>query len=189
MNPSRRFWMQRSAAFAALGTIAIARRTFAQSAGSPAHAPPHAPNFGPPVNGLRLGLQWVNNFGIAFVLENVSNAPITVLSHVAAGNTHLDWFELRVESATHNAPPRTLRFIETSTRSGRVIETIAPGARHAQAIDTRYWGHSASNPAPGWHTSPTYLLTAIYDTSHETERGVWHGRLESGTNGDWIDLG
>lgn len=68
---------------------------------------------------------------MAFVLEDVWSAPITVLSHVTAGTVHLDWFELRTEeSATHNAPPRTLHFVENRHGAARVTETIAPGARH-----------------------------------------------------------
>jgi hypothetical protein len=106
-----------------------------------------------------------------------------------AGQTHFDWFELRVESATHNAPLRILHFVETRTRAGRARETIAPGARLTQSFDTRYWGRSDTNrPDPAWHTSPTYLLSAVYDTTNEHEPGIWRGRLESGQSSDYVDL-
>lgn len=148
-----------------------------------------APSFGPPVNGLRLGLQWRSNFTLAFVLENVGPAPLLVHSHVSAGREHLDWYELTLSSATNAAPPRVLRFSEDRERSALLTATIAPNAQLAHVVDTREWGRSPSNrPAAGWRASPNYLLALAYDTSRE-HGAVWRGRLASGQLSTWVDLG
>lgn len=185
----RRTVLQNLALAASAAVLGRARPVMAQAAaGAVASPPPQPPTFGTPVDGLRLGLQWRDNFTLAFVLENVSPAPITVLSHVMAGDTHLDGYELLLESATHTAPPRVLRFVERRTRSARAIVALAPGAQLSHTVDTRRWGRSPSNPIPpGWHTSPTYLLTLSYDTRNEA--GVWRGRLVAGQQSTWIDTG
>ena len=48
-----------------------------------------------PYNGLKLGV-WTDNECVWMAIENVSDAPIIVYSHVMTYETHYDWFELRL---------------------------------------------------------------------------------------------
>lgn len=142
-------------------------------ADKPAAAPPASRvAWGKPAAGLRLGLE-ADGASVTFTLENVSAAPIEVLSHVATHEQHLDWFTLRV---TDGPTPRELQFTDARNRSAPVKVMLAPGASLRHRVDAAAWALRTINGAralsPGAHAA-----SAVYAV---TDAAVWSGRLASG---------
>ncbi|RIK46865.1 MAG: hypothetical protein DCC58_01700 [Chloroflexi bacterium] len=136
--------------------------------------PVPALTWGQPQGGLRLGLA-ADGAQITLALENIGKQPLEVLSHVEAGEIHLDWYTLHVASGT--APPRLIHLLDDRDESAIIRATLAPQQRLQHTIDLQAW---ASRPANGGAPFPPgdYQLNATYSV---TPRGaVWAGRLEAG---------
>jgi hypothetical protein len=126
-----------------------------------------------PVNGLRLGVG--GNGGFAELsLENTGTTPLLVLSHVNAGETHLDWFSLHLRDS-HGAV-RDLHLFADRDKSAEVKVTLAPGQRVNHRVDLQSWAARPSNGAAALREG-AYELSATY----EVDAGAhWSGKLEAG---------
>jgi hypothetical protein len=130
--------------------------------------------WGSPVNGLRLGVSGGAGFA-ELSLENVGTQPLTVLSHVNAGEMHLDWFTLRLRAGSGAA--RDLHLLADRDKSGRVKVTLEPGKSLQHRVDVQRW---AARPVNG--NAPlaagSYELRATYEV--EAGEPHWSGKLEAG---------
>jgi hypothetical protein len=131
-------------------------------------------HWGTPVNGLRLGV--AGTAGMAELsLENVGAAPLRVLSHVNAGEIHLDWFT--VELRDRGGAERTLHLMAARNKSGRVEVTLAPGQSLQHRVDLQAWAVRAENDGKEL-AEGDYALRATYQV--EPEEGRWSGKLTAG---------
>lgn len=133
-----------------------------------------AATWGEPVDGLRLGLA-PRDAAIELVLQNVGETDLEVLSHVAAGEIHLDWYTLRLQDA--GGDTRTLRLLDARDESGVVRATVAPGesVRHRVAV-----GEWAARPVNGGQplAPGTYQVSATYAAPPRGK--TWSGEIEAG---------
>lgn len=131
-------------------------------------------HWGTAVNGLRLGV--AGGAGIAELsLENVGAAPLRVLSHVNAGEIHLDWFTLVLRDG--RGAERTLHLMADRNKSARVEVTLAPGEHLQHRVDLQSW---AARPDNGGKELPEgdYAVRATYQV--DPEDGRWSGALAAG---------
>lgn len=131
-------------------------------------------HWGTPVNGLRLGV--AGGAGVAELsLENVGAAPLRVLSHVNAGEIHLDWFTVALRDS--RGTERTLHLLADRNKSGRVEVTLAPGQHLQHRVDLQAW---AARPDNGGAVlvEGDYAVRATYEV--EPEDGLWSGKLAAG---------
>jgi hypothetical protein len=109
-------------------------------------------------------------------LRNRCDRAITVLSHVEAGDKHLDWYRFRiVDRSTRQS--RELKIIDDRDESSRVTVYLEPGKSVEHRVDLAVWARRGVNGAkpiaPG-----TYDLTVDYEVR---DNGTfWRGRLEAG---------
>ena len=127
-----------------------------------------------PVNWLRLGISGGSGFA-ELSLENVGTQPLTVLSHVNAGESHLDWFTLHVRDGKGAA--RDLRMVADRDKAWRVKVTLEPGKSLQHRVDIQRW---AARPVNGnaQLAAGSYELRATYEV--EPGEPVWSGKLEAG---------
>lgn len=131
-------------------------------------------HWGTPVNGLRLGI--AGGAGVAELsLENVGGAPLRVLSHVNAGEVHLDWFTLELRDSRGAA--RTLHLMAERNKSGRVEVTLAPGQNLAHRVDLQAWAARPDNGGKDL-AAGDYEVTATYEVA--SGEPVWSGKLTAG---------
>jgi hypothetical protein len=130
--------------------------------------------WGSPVNGLRLGVSGGAGF-VELSLENVGTQPLTVLSHVNAGEIHLDWFTLRLRDGSGGT--RALHLLADRDKSGGVKVTLEPGKSLQHRVDVQRW---AARPANGSAplSAGSYELRATYEV--EAGEPHWSGKLEAG---------
>lgn len=130
--------------------------------------------WGEPLNGLRLGLE-KNDGDLILHLRNVGQVPLEVLSHVDAGEVHLDWFTLNLQDEKGNNHQVTL--LDNRDESGIVLVDLAPGEGLQHTVDVTDWATREAN----YHRAVVpgrYQLSAVYDAP---DRGNnWVGRLEVG---------
>jgi hypothetical protein len=108
-------------------------------------------------------------------LRNRSREPLRVLSHVDAGQVHLDWYALILTAADGSA--RTLKLLDARNESGSVVVDLAPDKELEHVVDVQAWAARGPNGskrfAPG-----VYQMTATYSV---TEKGDhWTGTLSAG---------
>jgi hypothetical protein len=127
-----------------------------------------------PVNGLRLGVSGGSGFA-ELSLENVGTQPLTVLSHVNAGDIHLDWFTLHLRDG--RGATRDLRMVANRDKAGRVKVTLEPGKSLQHRVDIQRW---AGRPINGnaQLAAGSYEVRATYEV--EPGEPVWSGKLEAG---------
>ena len=111
---------------------------------------------------------------VKFYLKNVGDAPADVLSHVNAGDEHLDWYSLRMEN--EKGETRTLRFFESRDKSGSVKAHLEPGESLHHSVDVAGWAVRPVNGAEP--LAGTYEVYAVYEVSPPGDN--WSGRLEAG---------
>jgi hypothetical protein len=130
-------------------------------------------HWGTPVNGLRLGV--AGGAGMAELsLENVGGAPLRVLSHVNAGDIHLDWFTIELRDG--RGAERTLHLMAERNKSGRVEVTLAPGQSLQHRVDLQAWAARGDNG--GELAAGDYALRATYEV--EPGEQHWSGKLPAG---------
>jgi hypothetical protein len=121
---------------------------------------------------LELGLGYDAPCAVV-TLRNAGDVPVTVLSHVDAGQRHYDWLTIELECA---GGTRVLRFADARNESALVKATLAPGETLEHRVDLAAWalrGPNGAQPiAPG-----AYQLTATYAVDLPGEH--WRGRLVS----------
>jgi hypothetical protein len=128
-----------------------------------------------PVNGLRLGVSGSSGFA-ELSLENVGTQPLTVLSHVNAGESHLDWFTLHLRDS--KGAKRDLRMVADRNKAGQVKVTLEPGKSLQHRVDIQRWAARPTNGNAPFATG-SYELRATYEV--EPGEPVWSGKLEAGT--------
>jgi hypothetical protein len=127
--------------------------------------------WGTPVNGLRLGV--AGGAGMAeLALENVGTQPLRVLSHVNAGEVHLDWFALQLRDS--RGVVRAISLFGDRNKSGRVEVTLAPGQHLQHRVDVQSWATRAGTAL----ADGRYELRATYEV--EPGEPHWSGKLEAG---------
>ena len=130
-------------------------------------------HWGAAVNGLRLGV--AGDAGIAELsLENVGTQSLQVLSHVNAGEVHLDWFTLHLRDS--QGARRELRLFADRNKSGRVEVTLAPGQHLQHRVDIQRWAARPDNG--GVLRAGSYELRASYEV--EPGEPHWSGKLDAG---------
>jgi hypothetical protein len=107
---------------------------------------------------------------VRLTLENVGRRPLEVLSHVAAGEIHLDWFTIHLDD-------RRIVLLDSRNRSIPVRARLAPGESLAHDVDLAAWAMRGPNGraplAPGDHEARgSYEVPA--------DETAWTGRLEAG---------
>lgn len=119
-------------------------------------------------------------------LKNVSSRTITLLSHVATHETHLDWTTVRLafpvpsdegcSSVWAGQGQRVLQLDDDRDKSARVAKTLAPGATLTHVVDLRDWAQRARNGGapitPGF-----YKIEVEYKVAGE--KGMWNGTIRS----------
>jgi hypothetical protein len=131
-------------------------------------------HWGTPVNGLRLGVAGGAGFA-ELSLENVGTQPLVVLSHVNAGEVHLDWFLLRLKDS--HGTVRELHLLDDRDKSGRVQVTLTPGKSLQHRVDVQRWATKPANGSAALHDG-SYELRAVYEV--EAGEQHWSGKLEAG---------
>ena len=130
-------------------------------------------HWGTPVNGLRLGV--AGGAGVAELsLENIGGTPLRVLSHVNAGEVHLDWFTLELRDRRGE---RTLHLMAERNKSGRVEVTLAPGQSLEHRVDLQAWAVRPDNGGKDL-AEGDYELRASYEVP--SGEPVWSGKLTAG---------
>lgn len=130
--------------------------------------------WGQPLAGLRLGIS-VTGVVLVLHLQNVGDRPIKVLSHVAAGETHLDWYTLRVEAA--GGAVRTLRLLDDRNRSAQVKVDLAPTMSVQHEVDILKW---AARPVNGAEPLTEGRYSVSCDYAVAPQAGIWSGDLHAG---------
>lgn len=132
--------------------------------------------WGDPVSGVRLGLEIDATFA-TFHVQNVGTKPADVMSHVQAGETHLDWYTLEIDAP--GGCKREIGFVDERDRSAPIKVTLAPQAELSHRVDIASW---AARPANGSKPlSPgTYSVIARYQVSPGAAPTVWTGTLSAG---------
>jgi hypothetical protein len=129
--------------------------------------------WGSPANGLRLGITGGTSFA-ELSLENVGTQPLTVLSHINAGEVHLDWYSLHLRDP--RGTTRTLQLWDDRNKSAQIKVTLEPGKSLSHRVDIQRW---ASRPHNGGALPDgTYELRATYEV--EPGEPHWAGKLEAG---------
>jgi hypothetical protein len=128
--------------------------------------------------GLQAGL-WAVDEHLGVALRNVGAEPLTVLSHVDAGTTHLDWYVVSLTGADGSTRP--LYLFDDRDESGPVAVVLAPGELVSHTIDLLWWAKRSPNAdeplLPGeYEASVTYEVS---DDDAELD-SAWSGRLDSG---------
>lgn len=132
-------------------------------------------SWGEPLRGLRLGVA-TDGSEVELHLQNVGTTPLEVLSHVKAGEVHLDWYKLRLEDEKSNS--RELRLMDNRNRSAIVQAHLEPGASIQHQVDIVAWAARSVNGAQPLDVA-TYKLYAVYQVEPESDH--WNGRLEAGS--------
>lgn len=131
-------------------------------------------SWGKQVSGLRLGLSPDGGL-VELHLQNVGTAPLEVLSHVNAGDIHLDWYTLHLTDEKGNT--RKLKLVDERDKSGIVRAHLEPGGSIQHQVNVGVWAtHSINGTKP--LAAGTYKLYAVYEV--EPGRNSWSGRLEAG---------
>lgn len=131
-------------------------------------------SWGQQVSGLRLGLSTDGGF-VELHLQNIGTAPLEVLSHVNAGDIHLDWYTLRLKDELGNT--RKLELVDERDKSGIVRAHLEPGVSIQHQVDVVAWAVRSINGTKPL-AAGTYKLYAVYEV--EPGRNSWSGRLEAG---------
>lgn len=133
------------------------------------------PAFGPPSEGVSLGLEVVDAHTIAVSLQNVGVEDVDVWSHVhAGGEAHHDWTELRI---THpSGAVRVARLLDDREIAAPVKAHLTPGSAVRHVIDLDAW---LTRPVNGGKPlePARYQLTAVYEVGID---GAWGGRVSAG---------
>jgi hypothetical protein len=149
-----------------------------------------APAFGDAKDGLRIGLEVADARGptVAVTIENVTDHPITLLSHVDAGEKHYDWYTIDVAwplaTVAHRRKTcggrgaRAITLIDDRTKAARVEVTLAAHATLRHEIDLGDWASRQVNGARPLGGG-VYELAVTYAVANET--GVWNGTISSGS--------
>lgn len=124
-------------------------------------------------NDLILGLQCTDDH-VSLLLKNTGPNPLHVLSHVMAGDIHLDWFRLKV---TVNGRDRFIRLSDDRNRSARIVKTLAPGESLLHRVDVLAWAKRAVNGSVPLKPGDARVL-AGYGVHNDA--AVWNGELEAG---------
>ena len=131
-------------------------------------------NWGTPANGLALGLS-TNGSVVTVHLKNTGATPLQVMSHVEAGEIHLDWYSIDLTDSQGNT--RTLKLLDARERSAPVQVSLAPGKTVDHNVAVTDWASRSVNGGkalvPG-----VYTVRAKYAVSSPSD--VWNGRLEAG---------
>jgi len=130
------------------------------------------PTSAPCPRGLELRIA-ARGSAAVLILHNCGSHPLTVLSHVDAGERHYDWFTIELADG---AGTRVLRLYDDRNESGRVTAVLAPGENLEHAIDVAAWARRKVNGAlplgPG-----RYRMRSTYEVS---EPGThWMGTVTS----------
>lgn len=131
-------------------------------------------SWGQQVSGLRLGLSTDGGF-VELHLQNIGTAPLEVLSHVNAGDIHLDWYTLRLKDELGNT--RKLELMDERDKSGIVRSHLEPGVSIQHQVDVVAWAVRSINGTKPL-AAGTYKLYAVYEV--EPGRNSWSGRLAAG---------
>lgn len=124
------------------------------------------------VDGLEL-LAGARKSAAVLTLRNCGTTPITVLSHVDAGERHYDWFTIELERAGET---RVLRLYDDRNESARVTAELAPGDGLEHVIDVGAWARRAVNGGRPL-AAGTYRLSATYEVTEPD--APWRGTLRS----------
>jgi hypothetical protein len=109
-------------------------------------------------------------------LRNGCDRAITVLSHVEAGDKHLDWYRFRlVDRSTQQI--RELKIIDDRDESSRIMVQLEPGKSLEHRVDLTAWALRGANRATPI-TAGAYELSVVYEV-HD-EGAFWRGQLEAG---------
>ena len=131
-------------------------------------------HWGSAVNGLRPGV--ASSAGFAELsLENVGAQPLQVLSHVNAGEVHLDWYSLRLRD--DKGAVRELHLLDDRDKAGQVQVTLAPGQSLKHRVDVQRWAGRPANGSASLHDG-VYELRAVYEVEPSAQH--WSGKLEAG---------
>ena len=130
--------------------------------------------WGKAAESLRLGLS-ASDKGVRLHLENVGSKPMEVLSHVNAGEVHLDWYILYLED--DKGDTRTLRLLDDRDESALVRVPLAPGSEITHTVDVAAWAARLPNGSKPL-AAGTYKVRAVYEVKREGSN--WRGRLEAG---------
>lgn len=135
-------------------------------------------SWGEPSGGLGLGIAG-SGPGVLLALENLGPRTLQVMSHVAAGEAHLDWFRVRLSAG--GGPEREIVLAGARDRSVPIRAELAPGERIEHLVDLRAWAEREVNGSrpiePG-----SYTADAIYEVDpSEAHDDLWTGRLTSGS--------
>lgn len=131
-------------------------------------------HWGTPVNGLRLGI--AGGAGVAELsLENVGGSPLRVLSHVNAGEIHLDWFTLALRDG--RGAERTLHLLADRNKSAQVEVALAPGQHLQHRVDLQAWAARSDNGGKAL-AEGDYEVRATYEV--EPGEAHWSGKLAAG---------
>ena len=128
------------------------------------------------MSGVRLGLE-INATSATFHVQNVGTKPVDVMSHVQAGEQHLDWYTLELSAS--DGGQREIGFVDDRDRSAPIKVTLAPQAELSHRVDVASWGARAANGskplAPG-----AYRVVARYTVPAGTNATAWTGTLSAG---------
>lgn len=128
--------------------------------------------WGEAVAGLRVGIGFQGPLA-EFCLQNVGAIPVTVLSHVQAGDSlHLDWFSLRHLAA--DGSRRVLVFTGERDRSAVIRRVLEPDGVLVHRVDLGTWSRSPANGGVDFEAEGEAVL--IYEVRENED--VWQGHLE-----------
>ncbi len=130
--------------------------------------------WGAPADGLRLGIA-AGSPTVALHLENVGETPLEVMSHVLAGEVHLDWYRLTV--VTRDGERREIVLRDARDRSAPIRVGLAPGESLHHEVDVAAWAARGVN---GGRPLPAGAAQVAAEYRVDPGLGAWTGRLEAG---------
>lgn len=138
--------------------------------------------WGVPVDGLRLGIE-LQGSTLVTHLENVSKAPLVVMSHVATHERQNDW--LTVTIADRAGKERVVAFDDDRDKSAPVTFTLAAGTELSDRWNLADWAARARNGKQPFDPAfasmrATYRVPAAPTTIPPIGDKVWSGSVESG---------
>ncbi len=130
---------------------------------------------------------------LELTFKNIGKTPVTMTTHVRAGNDHYDWLNVELKGKTGR---RTLELVESRTKAIPVDETIAAGGSLTRKVDLVWWSIRGSNTGgpiePGtyevlatWNgkqhklsAKTTWTLPAPRETGCKEAAGINTAKLE-----------
>lgn len=109
---------------------------------------------------------------LTITLTNVSEKELTVMSHVATHETHLDWFTVELRGGPGGT--RTIFLDDKRDKSAPVSERLAPGEKLVHVVDLLAW---AARPRNGGKplAKGTYSMRVNYRVDGENK--AWKGTI------------